>query len=95
MVMFNRACYLGDWLSRIAIRGRSLPLTPIFSDYFKEKSGIFWETVGPKPKIFREFLGFWAGPFELKFREFLGFWSFRILSGNFREFLAFWCAGGF
>ena len=36
-------------------------------DRFREKSGKFWEMVSLKPKVFREFLGFWVGSFELFF----------------------------
>ena len=64
----------------------------VFSDHFRDNSGIFWETVSPKPKIFREFLGFWVDLFELKFLVFLLFRIFSKISGNFGGFLN---AGGF
>ena len=51
--------------------------------------------VSPKSKIFREFVGFWDGPFELKFRKFLGFWLSCIFPENFREFVGFLSVGGF
>ena len=70
---------------RIRVIVHLVLLTLVFSDCFREKSGIFWETSSLKPKNFREFLEFWVGPFELKLREFLASWLSRIfpkISGN-------------
>ena len=38
----------------------------------QKKAGNFGEMVTPKPRIFREFLGFWVGAFPQKFRVFFG-----------------------
>ena len=65
-------------LSRTRVRGHLFPLTPVLSDHFEKKEGFFWEMVSPKPKIFREFFGFWVGSFELKFREFVRYLCFRV-----------------
>ena len=96
MVRSKLACGCGRPCYReLALAALHFRWLPSFRTVSEKHPGICWETVSPKPKTFREFLGFWAGPFESTFREFLWFWSSQIFPGNFRQFVGFFSAGWF
>ena len=66
--MFKRACcYVRPDCRELALEGVYFRWLQSLRTVFEKIPGIFWETVSPKSKIFREFLGFWyAGEFLKK-----------------------------